>query len=54
MLGACLPDEVEQVVAERVMPKISTLHEAKQLSGRPGGMKSSKTQLKGRGGSQQL
>jgi alanine racemase len=32
MLGACLPDEVEQAVAEAVMPTISTLLEARQFS----------------------
>ena len=32
MLGACLPDEVEQAVVEDVMPTISTLPEAKQFS----------------------
>src|SRR6185369_9375137 len=32
MLGACLPDEVEQAVVEDVMPTISTIHEAKQFS----------------------
>src|SRR5437762_10969935 len=32
MLGACLPDAVELVVAESVMPTISSLAEAKWLS----------------------
>ena len=32
MLGACLPDEVEPVVAEGVMPTISSLAEAKWFS----------------------
>jgi alanine racemase len=32
MLGACLPDEVEQAVRDNVMPTISSLEEVKQFS----------------------
>lgn len=32
MLGACLPEEVDQAVADRVMPTVSSLEEARRFS----------------------